>query len=616
MLPNPDIAQVKFGDYVAIVKKRIFVILAFLIVIPSVVTINVNKIKPVYRATVSILIERQMPRVTKFDEAQQQAASRDSQYYQTQYSILASRLLATKVVENLKLSSDPDFQNTDDPAGRVLSQVKVEPARGSQIVLVHVEDTDALRASAIANGIAKAYIQQDLDAAGKTSRDAVAWLETQLVGVQKNMRNAQEALNTYIQENRIVTIPDIEKKTESLLEGLKRDRMKMETDLSDQMKRYKNRHPKIISLNAQLDDIKKKIEEETNNLLELNQKMVQYRILEQEADSNKQLYVSMLTRAKEKDLTDKLQVATIRIIDAARPPSGPIRPLKSKEISRSFFIALLCGLGLAFFLEYLDSSIHTAEDVRVYLNLPFLGYIANADKEAKLDTDKNLVCYHKQKSPIAEAYRSIRTSILFSSPDDKPLKSILVTSTLPQEGKTFVSTNLATIFSQLNERIVILDIDMRRPKMHKAFKVEQKSGLSDYLTGTATLKDIIKPTLIPNLYLIPSGTMPPNPSELLSSTKIRGLFDELKLQFDRIMVDSPPLLSVTDASLLVNIVDGTILVVRGVRTRIDAIIQAKTKLAEAKGRIIGVVINDIAPEKEDKYYYYHYYYSDEKQKAA
>jgi len=610
MLPNPDSAQVKLADYLAIIRKRLFVILAFLIIVPSITTINVNKIKPVYRATVSIIIERVIPRVTKFEDAQQTTGMRDAQYYQTQYSILGSRSLAEKVFEGLALASDPEYQHVENPVEKLVSQIKVEPVKSSQVVFIHVEDTDALRASAIANALAKTYIRQDVETRNVVAKDAVVWLEKQLADVQKRMQDSEEALNEYVQENKIVTVPDIEKRTDTLLESLKRERATAETDMAELLKRYKSKHPKVIALNAQISDQKTKMRRETQRLLELNNKMVRYNILKKEAESNQQLYTSILTRAKETDISEKLQLVTIRIVDSAKPPRYPIRPLKSREIGRSFFLALLYGFSLAFLLEYLDSSIRTAEDVRCYIDLPFLGYISNADKEARTEADKSLICSNKPKCPLAEAYRAIRTSILFSSPEDKPLKSVLVTSSLPQEGKTFISTNLATIFAQLNERVVLVDIDMRRPKVSRALKIDDKAGLSDYLTGNLAVDDILRPSAIQNLTVIPAGTIPPNPSELLSSKKVKKLFSELKSRYDRIILDAPPLLSVSDASLLVNIVDGTIFVIRGARTRLNSIMQAKAKLAEAKGKIIGVILNDIEPRKEDRYYYYHYYYNE------
>ncbi|MBU1125005.1 MAG: polysaccharide biosynthesis tyrosine autokinase [Candidatus Omnitrophica bacterium] len=608
MLPNPEVREVTINDYLKVVQKRLGLIITLLVIIPAVAAIVVFTKKPIYRSTASIMIERSTPRVTKFEEVTPSYYWAHSQeYYQTQYKILSSRNLVERIFGELRLAKDAEFQDVQDPVGKLHNQIRIDPVKSSQIVLIHVEDTDALRASAVANALAKAYIQQDIDTRNHATKEAAAWLEGQLSGVKNTLRESEQALSTYIQENKFVTIPDVEKKTESVLESLKQTKNKVEAELAEARKRYKGKHPRMVALEAQSEDIKKKIEEETDNVLELNQKLVQYNLLKKELDSSQQLYTSILMRAKETDVTEKLQVSNIRIIDSAQPPKSPYKPQKAKVLLMSLLFSILCGVGLAFLLEYLDATIRTADDVSLYLNLPFLGYIPSVGVEAATDKDKSLLCFNDAKSETSESCRAIRTSILFASPEDKPIKSILVTSAVPKEGKTFVASSLSIIFSQLNEKVILLDIDMRKPKMHKNFNIEQKTGLSNYLTGNINLDEVIKQVCVPNLSVVASGNIPPNPSELLSSSKVRQLFDELKDGFDKVIVDSPPVLIASDALLLANIVDGVVLLVHGGKTRIDTAQQAKAKILEAKGKIIGVVINNVQPEKEDKYYYYHYY---------
>lgn len=609
MLPNPGVREVSIYDYLKVIQKRLTVIIALLIIIPLAVAIIDFTTKPVYRATVSILIGKTPPKVTKIEEVYQTSPRDEQQYYATQYKILASRALAERAFEELRLAKDYEYRDKKDPVGFLRNQITIEPVKDSQIVLVHVSDADALRASRIANAVAKVYIQQDIEMRNMASRAAVGFLDKQLVELKKKVQESEEALNKYVQQNKIVTLSDIEQKTQGLLDNLKRERLALETELADNLKRYKEKHPKIISLQAQLEDTKNKIEEETNLLLELNQKMVQYNILKREVDSNQQIYVSMLAMAKETGVSEKLEVSSIYVIDAARPPGAPFKPQTKRDVLLSVVIALFCGLGFAFVLEYLDASIRTAEDVRIYLDLPFLGYVPSVT-EARSDTEKALVVHQHPTSVITESFRAVRTSILFAFPQDRPLKTILVTAAVPEEGKSFFSANLSQVFSQLNERVILIDIDMRKPKLYKSFGLEQKNGLSNFLAGSVAMDAIIKPTLIKNLSLITSGTIPPNPSELLSSGKIHSLLDELKTKFDRIIVDSPPILSVADASLLANMVDGVVLVLKGGSTRMEAVVKAKEKILEAKGKIIGVVVNNISPQKEDRYYYYHYYYSE------
>ena len=611
MLPNPAIREVNLSDYLKIVRKRIGLILAFLIIIPTIVTIYDFTRTPVYRSVASLLVEQATPRITKFEDVYQAPYVGEMQYfYQTQYKILESMALVERVFDELRLSKDLDYRGLKDPLLALKKQIKIEPVRNSQIILVSVEDRDPLRASVIANTLVKLYIQQDIEMKNRAAKEATGWLESQLTDLKKKLQASEESLNSYMQKNKIVTVPDVEKKTQTLLESLKESRNKLETDIAEASKRYKAKHPKMIALRAQLDDTRIKIDQETNSLLDLNQKMVQYNMLKKEADSIQALYSSLLSRAKETDISEKISASSIRLIDTAKPEDTPFKPKKLRDILFSFVVAFVLGFGLAFFLEHLDSSIRTSEDVTMYLNLPFLGYIPSLDKDSKPGANKSLVCFNEPASKITESFRAVRTSILFASPEDRPLKTILITSSIPQEGKSFISTNLSEVFCQVKEKVILIDIDMRRPKIHKELNIAQQPGLSNYLTGNADIASIIKPTVMPNLFVVPSGVIPPNPSELLSSDKILSLLEELKNRFDHIVIDSPPILSAADTSLLANIVDGVILVIKGSTVRMEAALQAKERILKAKGKIIGAIINNIQPEKEDSYYY-HYYYSEE-----
>lgn len=311
-----------------------------------------------------------------------------------------------------------------------------------------------------------------------------------------------------------------------------------------------------------------------------------------------------------------MQTSRIRIVDPAEVPKTPVRPKRGQNFILSCILGAVLGIGLAFFLEYLDSTIKTAEDIELYVKLPFLGYVPSAQKEAHSNKDMDLICHQNSGVRIAEAFRSIRTSIIFSSPEDRPLKTILVTSTIPQEGKSSIAVNLATVFAQKNEQVIIVEADMRKHRLAQSFDLENKDGLSSFLAGTADLEKIIKKTSVPNLSLMPAGPVPPNPAELLTSAKVTWLLEELKKRFDRIIIDSPPVLTVADTSILANIVDGTIEVIRAGFVNLEAVLRTKQRLMEVKARVIGVILNNVEIKKEDSYYYYHYYYAEDKKKSA
>jgi capsular exopolysaccharide synthesis family protein len=187
---------------------------------------------------------------------------------------------------------------------------------------------------------------------------------------------------------------------------------------------------------------------------------------------------------------------------------------------------------------------------------------------------------------------------------------------LPQEGKTFLSVNLALIFCQLNERVLLVDADMRKPKVNKSFNFELKPGLSTILTGNIDFEKALKPTYIPNLTVITSGTIPPNPSELLHSEKLALFFEEAERKFDRVIFDAPPLLMAADSALIANKADGVVFVIKGGATRLPDLVLSKKKLIDAKASVIGAVVNNLEPEARDHYYYYHYSYKEDKEKKS
>jgi len=607
MLPNPEIREVNLKDYLLILKKRIPVIIGFLLIIPTVVAIRVSLEVPVFRATSNILIERRPP-----------SASKEKYIYttpldiDTQLKVLKSRVLGERIYEEAKLAKDTDFNQSDDPVGALLTKVSFVNPRKTNVVLISADDTDALRAALIANAYARGYIQYDIDMRNRSARDSSVWLREQLDEVKEKLKNAEINLNAYIQENKIIVTPDYRNRLQGQLEGLKSEKSQLEAQWAESSKRYKEKHPQMIALKAQLNEVSTRLEQEITQMLDLNNKMVQYNVLKNEVDSNQNLYESLLESTKETGVAEKGQISAIQPIDTAQVPGLPYKPQKKKAIVQALLFALFGGIGFAIFLEYFDSSVPTAEDISNYINLPFLGYVPTCAKEDRGEGEKAMLCFRKPTSSMAECFRALRTSIMFSSPEDKPLKSIIITSSLPGEGKSFLSLNLAIIFSQMNEKVIFIDGDMRRPKLHKNMNIDNKEGLSTYLIGGINLDSIIKSTPVANLSIITSGPIPPNPSELLSSSKINSLLQELGTKYDRIIVDAPPGLAVADTLLLANIVDGVLIVIKGGSTRLEPIIGTKKKMLETKAKIIGVAINNIHPEKEDKYYYYHYYYSEKK----
>ena len=628
MLPSSQVREVTIKDYMIIIQRRIWIITGVFIAVTLFSAWRSFKITPVYKATAKVLVEKTSPKVSPLEEIYPTKLL-NKEFIRTQLNIIKSRNLAERTVKYLAASGNTHFINSSDPAGAFMSGVGAQAVEGTQIMQIHYEGTDPLMITEFVNALAKNYLQEDIERKLTAIISAEEWLEGGLKELDAKLQKSENELIEYIRQNEIVSVPDIEQKTQTLLENLKSQKVNVENDIAEATKRYKEKHPKMISLRTKLEAIEEGIERETRNLITLNEKMVQYKNLKREVESNRTLYESLLKKAKETEVSKELMDTDLRILDYAQVPSSPIRPNRRQDLATGAMWGLVLGVGLAFLIEYLDSTLKNAEDVESYLRLPFLGYVASLASERDEVKGLENIDLISQKIPhsrIAESYRSIRTSIIFSSPEDRPLKTVLITSSLPQEGKTFVSINLGIVFAHTNEPIILIESDMRKPRISRAFGMPNEVGLSSYLAGKADINEVIKSTTIPNLSLISSGPIPPNPTELLTSAKTQQLLNELKSKFTRIIIDSPPILYVTDTSILANIADGVIQIVRAGKTNINHVLRSKQRLTEAKAKIIGIILNDLDVKKEDSYYYYHYYYyshdkgkrssSDHKQKHA
>jgi capsular exopolysaccharide synthesis family protein len=358
---------------------------------------------------------------------------------------------------------------------------------------------------------------------------------------------------------------------------------------------------------------------------QLNESAIEYSVLKRDAEANRQLYQDLLQRLKEAGVSAGLRSSNIRVVDIARTPTGPIKPNVPRNIELGIILGIACGIGLAFTLESLDTSIRSMEQVSAISTLPALGTIplqlaSNSSlrkrlKSVSVETGKSestsaLVTYARPKSEAAEAYRSLRTSILLSS-FGAPPKVILVTSALPQEGKTTISANSALVLAQRGDRVLLIDADLRRPGIDKLFGFRSRGGLSTLISGGDKFEDVVVPfTDVPNLWILPAGPIPPQPAELLGSTVMKDYVARWRKEFDHVVIDTPPCLSVTDAVLLSPEADRIILVARAGKTTKIALRRACELLLQVNARVMGIVLNALNMNSTEGYYYYGGRYSD------
>jgi polysaccharide biosynthesis transport protein len=321
---------------------------------------------------------------------------------------------------------------------------------------------------------------------------------------------------------------------------------------------------------------------------------------------------------KEAGVTAGLRSNNFRIINAARVPTAPSEPNIPRNLAFALVIGIISGVGLAFLLENMDNTVRTPEQAQAISALPSLGMIPLGSKATSrgvagarfvLTSSKEaveMVTQVRPQSQMAESYRALRTSLLLSNLGAPP-KVIMVTSARPQEGKTTTSINTSIVLAQKGVRVLLIDGDLRRPSVHKTLGMGPRSGLSNVLTGSATVQQtVVASPVLPNLFILPAGTPPPNPAELLASTNMRDLIMELRDQFDHIVIDTPPTLSVTDAVVLSPRADATILVIRSGQTTKQALRRARDILTQVNAHVAGVLLNAVDLTSPDYYYYYEY----------
>ncbi len=354
----------------------------------------------------------------------------------------------------------------------------------------------------------------------------------------------------------------------------------------------------------------------------LRESLIQYNILLREVDSDKELYDGLLQRIKEAGISAGLRSSNVRVIEPGTVPLNPYVPNTPFYLALGLALGLMLGCPLALLLEVLDKTLRTSEDIEQQLGIPCLSVIPVLDSSIvergrELLGEHNggakatqIVPYLRNMPPVCwESYRSLRTSLLLSSAG-KPPQTILVSSALPSEGKSTTTVNLGISYAQTGARVLIMELDLRRPRLAERLRVRAGLGMSTYLSGNSELASEIRPTNIPNLFLIPGGPIPPNPPELIGSERMRSAFRLLSQHFDILLVDAPPILSVTDSLVVSSSVDGVVLVVEAGKTPKDAALRAQNRLASVGATILGAIINKVEMNSAGYEYDIRYDYGD------
>lgn len=675
-------------DLWQIIRKRRRSALAFFGIVVATAAIGTFSQTPMYRASATLAILPDTPKVLNFQEVEDLGPYNYflyQDYYNTQHKIIRSITVARRAIDRLGLTQPgPQKARVPMEPETFLANLVVEPIKESQLVRVSYDDPNPRLAALIADTVAQVYIEANLNQRIEVTRQAVEWLGKRLTDLKNQVVASEQAVYKFKSAHRIVGLDEKQNlvlqklvdlnaayaKTHAerielearwrrlnrmvqagadreaiaaviqsvLVQNLKQRLIELERERTELAERYLPEHPKMKRIASQVAFVRQSIDREVTKIvaaarndywlkqaeeqslaealerakqeaLELNQKLINHLALQQEAQKNQQLYDVLLGRLKETDITSSLRANNIRIIDSAEVPRRPVRPRIAMNLGLGLLLGLVGGIGLVIFLEYLDNTVKTPEDVETVLQLPLLGTIPSIESTAT-EINRDLYAHTHPKSPIAESCRAVRTSLEFFAAM-QPLPTLLVTSATPLEGKSTLCCNLGIALAQAGRQILLVDTDLRRSRLHKAFGIENVRGFSNLLLRNADLDACLQPSGVPNLWIIPSGPLPPNPSELLSSPQMEVIAAALSARFDKVIFDSPPIIPVTDAIVLSRKVAGTIFVIKSGKVARELAAEAKRRLGEMKTQVLGVILNDVAIDRGGYAYQYQYEYGAE-----
>lgn len=583
--------------------------------------------------------------------------------YSSPYPVLAADIVNTVAEEFIDYSIETRYEATQQASEFLTEEIanlREELAAKERELQKYGQEKKILLLSARENSVVSKFSELD-----------TAYTQAQIDRINKE---------TYYRELKDLKVDSLPQFVNNpLIQNLKERYADMKNEYDENSKIFKPDYPKMIQLKAGLDSMKEELKSEIKKAVDaaeseyrsvlkkesslktlldeqraevarMNSNAILYNSLKIEVENKRMLLNSLGAKQNEALVSARLgglKTSNIKIIDKALVPGAPVSPNPRRNLMLALLAGIFGGVGLCFLLDYLDNTVKGPADVEKLAGLPSLGVIPylplegmkkkkrygfytkykhkysygkeNSGSEENLPEIKEieLINHLYPKFFISEDYRTVRTSILFSHTESPP-KTIAFTSALPKEGKTATVANMAVAFSQLEQRVLLVDSDLRKPRLHRLFKVKNIGGLSGYLTGKISIDAAVQRTNIENIWLIPSGPIPPNPAELLNSNKMREMMEELKKGFDVLLLDSPPVLLVVDPVIIASLADSTVCIIQAGKTTRKPFLRAVDELRHAKAKIIGVLFNEAKAKGEGyyspyfHYYGYHYYGEEEK----
>ncbi len=713
-----DDEQFHLRQYLDVLLRRRWTVMAFFAAVVLSTAVFTLSTTPLFRSTTLLQIRPSGPNILSFQDVQDpiRQAQAYMDFFQTQYSILESRALAIRTIDELDLMSNATFNPALQPEGIVaglkrrlkellnadsevdpelealaerkrlvnafLESVEIAPKRKSFLVDVAFWSPDPQLASSVASTMAREYIGLTLDQTMDSASQGRVFIEKQLARTKARLEESEVALQDYArgreihaveQEERMIherladlnsrlteaesdrirleanyeqtkgadrySIPII---VESLLiSRLKEELATLEIEQAELQQTFSDEYPEVRKLGARLKILNIRIIQEQDRLIasvradfraangkekllgaELDkqqkvvaayeEKAIDFKIMKREVDTNRGIYENLLKRLKEVEVAEAVRASNVSIVDEAEVPLRAAHPRIPLNMALAMVIGIFGGVGIAFTQEYLDDSVKTPDDVEKAARLPTLAAIPEF-MAPKLEPGEQAPSFDQEvalqpTSPGAEAVRTLRASLFLAAPGGLPTR-LLVTSPRPGEGKTCTVTNLAIALAQMGRKVVLIDCDLRKPRIHAAMGIDQQPGVSGYLAGHSGLDEIIKSSGHASLDVIPAGPIPPNPVDLFDSVAMSDFLAELEKRYDHILVDAPPTLGFADVPILANrIGGGCLLVAQSGKTPARVLRGACEYLMRMQSRLLGIVLNKVSTRSAGYSYYGSYGY--------
>jgi capsular exopolysaccharide synthesis family protein len=704
--------RARLGHYLNAVWKHKWLVLGFVGLVMTGTVVFTQRQPRIFEATTSVVISPSAPQILASGREITPLGTGNywhtAEYFETQYRIIKSRQVNKIVVDRLGLDRDLDFlgiNDLEDPEAKakalasadavslLTARISVEPVEESHVVLVKVRDRNPERAAKLADAVAEAYRDSNVDEKVSKAGEAVVWLNQQAAEAGKNLREAEDALLAFKRDSDIISaslgdkqnlvsanlqdaqrrLRDLRDETgrlksmrdqlaragaegstgvaleqvldNGLIQRLKESLVGLENERRDLLKRYLEGHPDIETADAKIARVKAAIAEEVKSVREalerkyqvalsaeraqeaevhaiekeagqLSAKELTYLRLEESVRQKKALLTSLQDRLTEAELQAKQRANNVSILDRALVPTVAASPRLFVNLSVALVLGLLGALGLALLVDSLDASVKSQEQIE-QLGLTFLGIIPTVRglkgvKKHRFEGTGNVnpdryVLDHPH-STAAECVRTIRTNLLFMAPE-RELKTLLIASAGPREGKTSTSVNIGATMAMSGGRVLLIDSDLRRPRLHRIFDMTNDVGLTNLIMDpNVEVKSVVRPSRIEGLDILCTGPLPPNPAELLHTQAFKRTIARLQEQYDRVIFDSPPLLAVTDAQIIGQLCDGAVLVVRANETSIDMVRKASRLLKDVNVNILGTLLNNVDVTRRGYGQYYYRYY--------